>query len=132
MTIHDGSPRNGFRIRGLDHVQLAMPAGQEVAARRFYGKVLGLTEVSKPAVLAGRGGVWFEGGALQLHMGVDPDFRPARKAHPALLVENLDALTAQLERSGIEIKHDVPIEGLRRIFVADPFGNRIEFLEWAR
>jgi catechol 2,3-dioxygenase-like lactoylglutathione lyase family enzyme len=132
VTIHDGNPRNGFRIRGLDHVQLAMPAGQEEAARQFYGKVLGLTEVSKPAALAGRGGVWFEGGALRLHMGVDPDFRPARKAHPALLVENLDALTAHLEMSGIEIKHDAPIEGFRRIFVSDPFGNRIELLESER
>lgn len=118
-----------FHIHGLDHVQLAMPLGAEDRARQFYVELLGLRETQKPANLAARGGVWFEGGSLRLHMGVDADFHPARKAHPALLVENLDALTAHLERSGVKVIHDEPLEGYRRVYVSDPFGNRIELLE---
>jgi catechol 2,3-dioxygenase-like lactoylglutathione lyase family enzyme len=118
-----------FHVYGLDHVQLAMPPGEEAAARRFYRDALGLTEVPKPANLAARGGVWFEGGRLRLHLGVEADFRPARKAHPALLVENLPALIAHLERAGAAVTTDEPLEGYRRGYVADPFGNRIELLE---
>jgi len=118
-----------FRIHGLDHVQLAMPPGEEEAACRFYRDVLGLTEVPKPANLAARGGVWFKGGALRLHLGVERDFRAARKAHPALLVEHLPALIARLERAGVAVTTDEPMEGYRRVYVADPFGNRIELLE---
>jgi catechol 2,3-dioxygenase-like lactoylglutathione lyase family enzyme len=118
-----------YRICGLDHIQLAIPHGQEETARRFYGDLLGLTEVPKPRNLAVRGGVWFAGGSLRLHLGVDTDFRPARKAHPALLVENLPALLAQLERKGVPVITDEPLEGYRRAYVADPFGNRIELLE---
>ena len=118
-----------FRVQGLDHVQLAMPAGQEAVAREFYSGILGLTEVSKPANLARRGGVWFEGGALRLHLGVEADFRPARKAHPALLVQHLEALTRHLERTGVAVVTDEPLEGYHRIYVSDPFGNRIELLE---
>ena len=106
---------SSFRIYGLDHVQLAMPPGHEETARRFYTCMLGLTEVPKPASLAGRGGVWFEGGTLRLHLGVEPEFRPARKAHPALLVQNLDAFIAHMRRSGIEVLTDEPLEGFRRV-----------------
>ncbi|RBP39825.1 hypothetical protein DES53_109253 [Roseimicrobium gellanilyticum] len=106
-----------------------MPAGEEDAARSFYSGVLGLREVPKPANLAKRGGVWFEGGALRLHLGVEKEFLPARKAHPALLVKSLPALKAHLAAAGINVVIDEPLEGYERIYVADPFGNRIELLE---
>lgn len=116
-------------VFGLDHVQLAMPAGQEDVARRFYGGTLGLTEVPKPRHLAERGGVWFSGGALRLHLGVEQDFRPAKKAHPALLVEPLDGLLQRCRQEGIEVIAGEPLEGRRRVYVHDPFGNRIELIE---
>jgi catechol 2,3-dioxygenase-like lactoylglutathione lyase family enzyme len=106
-----------------------MPAGQEQVAREFYAGILGLTEIPKPANLAGRGGAWFERGTLRVHLGVEAEFRPARKAHPAFLVEHLEALTEYLQRKGVEVITDEPLEGYRRIYVADPFGNRIELLE---
>lgn len=118
-----------YHIHGLDHVQLAMPAGQEATARDFYAGLLGLTEVAKPDILAARGGVWFENVSLKLHLGVEADFRPAQKAHPALLVQNLLALTARLEQAGVTIKTDTPLAGIDRIHVSDPFGNRIELVE---
>lgn len=118
-----------FHIHGLDHVQLAMPPGEEDAARAFYAGILGLTEVHKPANLAKRGGVWFEGGSLRLHLGVEKEFVPARKAHPALLVKDLPALKEHLTAAGISVVIDEPLEGYDRIYVADPFGNRIELLE---
>jgi catechol 2,3-dioxygenase-like lactoylglutathione lyase family enzyme len=113
----------------LHHVQLAMPAGQEGAARAFYSGVLGLTEEQKPGNLAGRGGAWFRRGALRLHLGVDPDFHPARKAHPALLVRDLAELAARCLAAGFPPITDEPLEGLDRIYVLDPFGNRLELLE---
>jgi catechol 2,3-dioxygenase-like lactoylglutathione lyase family enzyme len=118
-----------FRIHGLDHVQLAMPPGGEATARAFYADLLGLTEIPKPANLAQRGGVWFEGGTLRLHLGVETGFRPARKAHPALLVRGLAALTQQLQAAGLTLNKDEPLEGYDRVYVADPFGNRLELLE---
>jgi catechol 2,3-dioxygenase-like lactoylglutathione lyase family enzyme len=118
-----------FRIHGLDHVQLAMPSGQEALAREFYSDILGLTEVPKPANLAKRGGAWFEGGTLRVHLGVEADFRPAQKAHPAFLVQQLDALTQHLQRAGVTVVTDEPLNGYTRIYVSDPFGNRIELLE---
>jgi catechol 2,3-dioxygenase-like lactoylglutathione lyase family enzyme len=118
-----------FRIHGLDHVQLAMPAGQESVAREFYASILGLVEVPKPANLAKRGGVWFEGGALRLHLGVEGDFRAAKKAHPAILVQQLDVLIQHLERTGVPVVTDEPLAGYHRIYVSDPFGNRLELLE---
>ncbi len=121
-----------FAITGLDHVQLAMPTGAEAVARSFYGDVLGLREVPKPANLVKRGGVWFEGGALRLHLGVEADFRPARKAHPALLVRNVPALVVHLEASGVAVARDEPLPGYDRVYIADPFGNRLELLEPAR
>ncbi len=120
---------SGFAILALDHVQLAMPAGGEDRARGFYRDVLGLAEVPKPANLAARGGVWFAGSGLKLHLGVDADFRPARKAHPALLVGNLKALLAACAKSGFPSVEDEPLEGYARAYLTDPFGNRIEVLE---
>ena len=118
-----------MRIVAIDHVQLAMPVGGEAMARRFYGNVLGFQEVPKPTALAGRGGVWFQSGVVQLHLGVEADFRPARKAHPALRVEGFAALIARCGDAGYPVEHDVPLPGLVRAHVADPFGNRIELLE---
>jgi catechol 2,3-dioxygenase-like lactoylglutathione lyase family enzyme len=118
-----------FQVHGLDHVQLAMPAGEEQRARAFYSGVLGLTEVPKPANLAKRGGVWFEGGTLRVHLGVEAEFRPAKKAHPAFLVRNLGALIGHLQLAGVAVVTDEPLAGYERIYVADPFGNRIELLE---
>ena len=118
-----------FSIRGLDHVQLAMPPGQEALAREFYSGILGLTEIPKPANLAKRGGAWFESGTLRVHLGVEADFRPAKKAHPAFLVQQLDTLTQHLRDAGVAVVTDEPLDGYNRIYVSDPFGNRIELLE---
>lgn len=116
-------------LTGLDHIQLAMPAGGETEARRFYGEVLGLRELPKPAPLATRGGCWFEGPHLQLHLGVEQPFAPARKAHPAFLVADLAAWQAHLEQVGIAITPDETLPGVRRFYAADPFGNRLEFIQ---
>lgn len=118
-----------MRIVAIDHVQIAIPPGGEAEARRFYGELLGLPEKAKPANLAARGGVWFENEALKLHAGVEKGFRPARKAHPALQVEDLPALIARLRDAGVTLTPDEPLAGYERIFAADPFGNRIELLE---
>lgn len=106
-----------------------MPSGMENEARAFYRDLLGIPEVPKPPHLAKRGGAWFERGALKIHLGVEADFRPARKAHPALLVDDLDALVARLKASGVKVIDDEPLEGYARVYVADPFGNRIELME---
>jgi catechol 2,3-dioxygenase-like lactoylglutathione lyase family enzyme len=117
-------------VYGIDHVQLSMPAAGEPLARRFYGEVLGLTEIPKPPNLAARGGAWFRCGPLQLHLGVESDFRPAKRAHPALLVRDLAAMIKTLTAEGCEVKYDSePIAGFDRAFTADPFGNRIELLQ---
>jgi catechol 2,3-dioxygenase-like lactoylglutathione lyase family enzyme len=115
-------------ILALDHVQLAMPEGGEDRARAFYRDLLGLAEKVKPPRLAARGGCWFETGAIKLHLGVEAAFRPARKAHPALLVDDLDGLAARLTAAGHEVKPDEPDDGRPRLFVDDPFGNRIELI----
>ena len=117
------------RVVALDHLQLAMPRGREAEARSFYGGILGLEELTKPANLAVRGGVWFTLGSQQLHLGVEQDFRPARKAHPALLVRDLAAMRARLKQHGYEPYEDEPLEGYARFYVADPFGNRLELME---
>ncbi|CAN5645205.1 VOC family protein [soil metagenome] len=116
-------------IRGLDHVQLAMPAGGEPEAIAFYQGLLGISAVPKPPHLALRGGCWFEDGDVKVHLGVDADFRPARKAHPALRVEGLPALLDRLRAAGVTVVDDEPLEGHDRAYVDDPFGNRIELLE---
>jgi catechol 2,3-dioxygenase-like lactoylglutathione lyase family enzyme len=115
--------------KAIDHVQLAMPPGGEDKARSFYRDVLGLPEVRKPSRLAGRGGVWFERGNLKLHLGVEKEFRPARKAHVALIVEQLSVLAARLKAAGFPvIDNDVQPDCLR-LYTEDPFENRIELLE---
>jgi catechol 2,3-dioxygenase-like lactoylglutathione lyase family enzyme len=113
---------------GLDHVQVAAPRGGEDEARAFYGALLGLPELDKPVALLARGGVWFAVGAQQLHVGVEEPFAPARKAHPALAVRDLDALAARLGAAGVVVTWDDAIPGTRRFYAADPFGNRLEFV----
>ncbi len=120
-----------FRLLRVDHVQLAMPQGAEDDAERFYAGLLGLERQVKPEPLASRGGCWFSNGSVVLHLGVEQDFRPARKAHPALVVDDLDALAAHLVASGVEVRPDTELPGLHRCFVDDPFGNRIELVEGA-
>ena len=118
-----------MEIEGIEHIQLAMPAGQENTARGFYSGLLEIPEVPKPADLAKRGGVWFESGQVKVHLGVDPDFRPARKAHPGLLVRNLRELVRRLRVAGIEVVEAEPLSGWDHVYIADPFGNRIELME---
>jgi catechol 2,3-dioxygenase-like lactoylglutathione lyase family enzyme len=118
-----------MRVRRLDHVLLAMPAGREADARKFYQDILGIPETQKPAELAARGGCWFESGEVKVHLGVEKNFVPARKAHPAFIVDDLTGLTTVLTNAGYAIAHDKPLEGYDRIFVDDPFGNRIELME---
>ncbi len=116
-------------IVGIDHVQLAMPAGREAEATAFYEDLLGLPRVAKPPQLAARGGCWFESPTTKVHLGVEADFRPARKAHPALLVSGLEELVGRLRSAGVALRDDEPLEGYDRVYVDDPFGNRIELLE---
>jgi catechol 2,3-dioxygenase-like lactoylglutathione lyase family enzyme len=106
-----------------------MPAGGEPACRRFYGELLGMTELEKPPVLAARGGCWFRAAGVELHLGVEEGFTPARKAHPGILVVNLEALVARLAEAGIVAEPDPELPGYVRVYVGDPFGNRLEFLE---
>lgn len=117
-------------IRGLDHVQLAAPPGCEPEARRFFGELLGLRELEKPAALAARGGAWFELGAQQLHVGVETGFVAAAKAHPGIAVdpEQLDALAARLEAASFPVSWDESLPEVRRFYSRDPWGNRLEFL----
>jgi catechol 2,3-dioxygenase-like lactoylglutathione lyase family enzyme len=117
-----------MHITGLDHVQLAMPPGREDEARHFYGGLLGLAEVAKPAALVPRGGCWFEGPDTFLHLGVQDDFLPARKAHPAFLVADLERLREILATAGVPIKPDSTLPRVKRFYAADPFGNRLEFI----
>ena len=113
----------------LDHVQIAMPAGRESDARAFFGKLLGLPELPKPDSLAGRGGCWFQIGDRELHLGVEANFKPAKKAHVALCADNLDRIRAALTAAGRPIMADEPIAGRERFFTEDPFGNRLELLQ---
>lgn len=112
----------------IEHVQLAMPAGEEETARGFYCKLLGMTEIPKPEELAKRGGCWFESGSVQLHLGVEADFRPAKKAHPALRCRDYGALSLSLRAAGVDVRDDHGIPGVRRCHISDPFGNRIELV----
>jgi catechol 2,3-dioxygenase-like lactoylglutathione lyase family enzyme len=114
-------------VTGIDHVQVAAPAGCEAEARAFYGELLGLEELPKPESLAARGGCWFRAGAHELHVGVEEPFAPAHKAHPGLVVADLDTLAARLTGAGIDVAYDDTIPGAQRFHAADPFGNRLEF-----
>ena len=116
-------------IDRIDHVQLAMPRGREDEARAFYSGLLGIPEAPKPPALAARGGVWFERDGLKVHLGVDAEFRPARKAHPAFLVRGLRELAGRLRTAGVEVVDDGLMPGYERVYVADPFGNRLELME---
>jgi catechol 2,3-dioxygenase-like lactoylglutathione lyase family enzyme len=116
-------------VKRIDHVQLAMPPGREDEGRVFYDDVLGITEVPKPPHLAKRGGCWFERDGLKVHLGVEADFKAARKAHPAFIVSNLEELVTRLQTRGYRVVEDEPLEGYHRRYVDDPFGNRIELLE---
>jgi catechol 2,3-dioxygenase-like lactoylglutathione lyase family enzyme len=118
-----------MRVRRLDHILLAMPAGRESDARDFYQGILGIPEAIKPAGLAARGGCWFEDGELKIHLGVEKNFVPARKAHPAFIVDDLATLEATLKKAGYPLAYDEPLEGYDRFFVNDPFGNRIELMQ---
>ena len=118
-----------MRIEALNHVQLAMPLGEEAAARRFYAELLEIPEVQKPPHLATRGGCWFERGPLKVHLGVEMDFRPARNAHPAFTVIDLAVLIQRLSDAGFEAVEEEPLPGYNRRYVSDPFGNRLEFME---
>ena len=118
-------------FQGIDHVQLAAPAGCEAAARRFFGELLGLRELPKPAEMAKRGGHWFECGGQQIHIGVEKDFRPAKKAHPAIRLKDeaaLRALQARLQAAGVATRDDDEIAESARFFAEDPWGNRLEFV----
>jgi len=117
-------------ILSIDHVQIAMPVGEEEKARAFYINVLGFGEIPKPPELAKRGGAWFQSQNVQLHLGVEADFRAARKAHPAFIVSDLDALIAKVQDAGYETDtSQPPLDGYKRAHVFDPFGNRIELME---
>ena len=118
-----------FEIGVLHHVQLAIPPGGEDQCRAFWGGLLGMTELEKPAVLAARGGCWFRGGGLEVHLGVEEPFAPARKAHPGILVRGLQQLADTLADAGVEVTWDPEFPGHDRFYAADPFGNRLEFLE---
>jgi catechol 2,3-dioxygenase-like lactoylglutathione lyase family enzyme len=116
-------------IVAIDHVQLAMPPGREAEAIAFYEALLGLVNVPKPPHLAVRGGCWFEADGVKLHLGVEAEFHPARKAHPALLVDDLAALTEKLEAAGLEVRDEGGLDGYVQRYVDDPFGNRLELLQ---
>jgi catechol 2,3-dioxygenase-like lactoylglutathione lyase family enzyme len=117
-----------MKVKGLHHVQLAMPRGMEAKAEAFYSGLLGIPRVAKPPRLEARGGCWFESAHIRIHLGVEEEFTPARKAHPALLVSDLEGLRVVLEEAGVEVVVDEPLPGHDRFYAEDPFGNRIEFL----
>ncbi|WP_059105341.1 VOC family protein [Shouchella shacheensis] len=119
-----------YSFTRIDHVQLAAPKASEDEARNFFSSILGMKEIPKPVNLSKRGGVWFQCGTHQLHIGIQEDFIPAKKAHPAFHVENLEALRERLINKGVEVKEGEPLEGAKRFYVNDPFGNRLEFLQW--
>jgi catechol 2,3-dioxygenase-like lactoylglutathione lyase family enzyme len=116
-------------VLSLDHVQLVIPVGGEALARQFYTGILGLTEAAKPATMAGRNSIWFVGGGVNLHLGVEPDFHPAKRAHPALVVDGLDEIVAACRRAGLPAKPDTSFNNFRRVHIYDPFGNRLELME---
>jgi catechol 2,3-dioxygenase-like lactoylglutathione lyase family enzyme len=125
---------SGSLFAGIDHVQLAAPPGCEAEGRRFFGQLLGLQELPKPPALAVRGGLWFQCGAQQIHIGIEKDFRPAKKAHPALRLTDeasLEALRARLQAGGVATKDDREIEDAARFFAEDPWDNRLEFVATA-
>ncbi len=116
-------------ILSLDHVQIAIPIASESRARAFYSGILGFTEIAKLPQMAERKSIWFVAGAVNLHLGIELDFTPAKRAHPAFLVQGLNAILAACERAGLSAKPDTSFNGFRRVHVFDPFGNRLELME---
>ncbi len=130
MGVAVGQAQNDFLA--IDYVRMAMPKGGEERARAFYGDVLGMTELKRPAAISADAGVWFsggEGGAVQLRLGAEAEFEPAVSSHPAVLVADIDGLAERLEASGHVVVRDDELDSLRRLFCVDPFGNRLEFVE---
>lgn len=125
---YDEPPARTSTGFGLHHVQLTLPPGGEQQCRDFYVGVLGMTEVTKPPELAARGGLWVRADRLELHLGVEQDFRPAGKAHPGILVDDLDGLAARVEAAGLTPEWDGLFVGMRRFYLRDPHGNRLEFI----
>ncbi|MFJ7935328.1 VOC family protein [Sporosarcina sp. NPDC096371] len=119
-------------LTGIDHIQIAAPAGSDAAARKFYGELLGMEEIPKPENLKARGGCWFLCGSQEVHIGIQNDFTPAKKAHPGFTVQALEQLKSRLQEAEYVISNEPPIAGRSRFFTHDPFGNRIEFLEFNR
>jgi catechol 2,3-dioxygenase-like lactoylglutathione lyase family enzyme len=118
-----------FKIKAIDHIQLAAPKGSEEEAKRFFYGILGMKEIDKPESLKNRGGVWFEFGPYQIHVGIEEPFFPAKKAHPAFAVESIEALKQHLINNGVPVTEDHRIPDVVRFHTSDPFGNRLEFLE---
>ncbi|MEU6773320.1 glyoxalase [Streptomyces sp. NPDC046759] len=116
-------------LTAVDHVQLAAPPGTEDALRAYYVDVLAMTEIPKPPALAARGGCWFQAGSVQLHLGIEEDFRPAKKAHPGLTVTRIKAFAARLAAKGARVTWDDNLPGHLRFYSEDPVGNRLEFLQ---
>jgi len=114
-------------VTDIDHVQIAAPSGCEPEARKFFGSLLGLEEIEKPEPLRSRGGCWFKVGPRQLHIGVEKSFQPATKAHPAFAVPDPDALFEILQNAGVQCTWDEALDGIRRFYASDPWGNRLEF-----
>nr|WP_309098769.1 VOC family protein [Fredinandcohnia onubensis] len=119
-----------YTIKAIDHIQLAAPKGSEDQARHFYSTILGCKEVEKPGALRKNGGVWFAYGTVQIHIGIEEPFAPSKKAHPAFEIENLYALKQHLQTNNVGIINDNNLPGADRFYTHDPFGNRLEFLEW--
>ncbi|RFB14714.1 glyoxalase [Bacillus sp. HNG] len=119
-----------FTIKALDHIQLAAPKGSEGEERHFYSAILGFQEIEKPDTLRKNGGVWFAYGSVQIHIGIDDPFVPAKKAHPAFEIQNLEALKLHLQNNKVNTIDDNNLPGANRFYAHDPFGNRLEFLEW--
>ncbi|MBL3644989.1 VOC family protein [Bacillus sp. RHFB] len=119
-----------FIFKSIDHIQLAAPKGSEETARKFFKNILGFDEVEKPEELKKRGGVWFEFANYQIHIGIEEPFYPAKKAHPAFEIENIEELKKHLVTNGIDVIEDDKLPGAKRFYISDPFGNRMELLEW--
>ncbi|MCK2021294.1 MULTISPECIES: VOC family protein [Peribacillus] len=121
-----------FIFKAIDHIQLAAPKDSEDTARKFFKNILGFDEVEKPEELKKRGGVWFEFGNYQIHIGIEEPFYPAKKAHPAFEIENIEELKKHLVTNGIDVIEDDKLPGAKRFYISDPFGNRMELLEWIK
>ena len=119
-----------YTFKSIDHIQLAAPKGSEDIARNFFKSILGIDELEKPEELKKRGGVWFQFANHQIHIGIEEPFYPAKKAHPAFEIDNIEALKIHLNKNGIQVIEDENLPGAKRCFISDPFGNRLEFLEW--